>query len=133
MLADVILAAAELQVAGEEAGLDSDDVFWVLERLVPSLEARRGGYLAHHHEPPLFAMRDLLKDLDLASALFGASGSTTPMTDLSRALVADVAWETPDLDISAAIRPYRNAASVSWIGSRPSSVASDGNREVGVP
>ena len=31
MLADVILAAAELQVAGEGAGLDPDDVFWVLE------------------------------------------------------------------------------------------------------
>ncbi len=38
MLADVVLWAAELQVAGEGAGLEPDDVFWVLERLVPALE-----------------------------------------------------------------------------------------------
>lgn len=133
MLADVILAAAELQVAGEEAGLEGEDVFWVLERLVPALEARRGGYLAHHHDPALFAMRDLLKDLDLALALFGASGARTPLTALSHTLVADAAWETPDLDISAVIRPYRNEASLLWTGSPPSSVASDRSREVGVP
>jgi 3-hydroxyisobutyrate dehydrogenase-like beta-hydroxyacid dehydrogenase len=132
MLADVILAAAELQVAGEEVGLAGDDVFWVLERLVPLLEARRSGYLAHHHDPALFAMRDLLKDLDLASGLFGASGATTPLTELSRTLVADVAWESPDLDISAVIRPYRDAATSPWTGSRPTSVASDGSRKVGV-
>ena len=43
MLADVILAAAELQVAGEDAGLEPDDVFWVLERIAPSLEAAASG------------------------------------------------------------------------------------------
>ena len=133
MLADVILAAAELQVAGEEAGLDGEDVFWVLERLAPALEARRRGYLEHRHEPALFAMRDLLKDLDLASALFDASGAATPLTALSRTLVADAAWETPDLDVSAVIRPYRNKASLRWTGSPPGSVASDRSREVGVP
>ena len=42
MLADVILAAAELQVAGENAGLDPDDVFFVLDRVAPSLEAAAG-------------------------------------------------------------------------------------------
>ena len=45
MLADVILAAAELQVAGERSGLRPDDVFWVLQRQAPGLEARRQGYI----------------------------------------------------------------------------------------
>jgi 3-hydroxyisobutyrate dehydrogenase-like beta-hydroxyacid dehydrogenase len=132
MLADIVLAAAELQVAGEEAGLDGDDVFWVLERLAPSLGVRRDGYLEHRHAPALFAVRDLLKDLDFASALFDESGVETPLTELSRTLVADVAWETPDLDISAVIRSYREAASLRWTGSPPSAVASDGTRGVGV-
>ena len=116
MLADVMLAASELQVAGEEAGLDSDDIFWILQRFVPALEVRRDGFLAHRHAPALFAVRDLLKDLDLASGLYDSEGARTPMTDLARTLVADVAWETPDLDISAVIRPYRKAASFRWSG-----------------
>src|SRR5258705_1944333 len=61
MLADVVLAAAELQVAGESAGLDPEDVFWVLERIAPALEARRPGYIEGRHTPP-FALRGLRKD-----------------------------------------------------------------------
>lgn len=75
MLADVILAAAELQVAGEDAGLDPEDVFWVLQRFAPALEARRAGYLQDRHTPTQFALRDLRKDLDLALALFGRSAA----------------------------------------------------------
>ena len=43
MLGAVIMAAAELQTAGEAAGLDPGDVFWVLARLAPLLEMRRAG------------------------------------------------------------------------------------------
>ncbi len=107
MLADLILAAAELQVAGEKAGLAPDDVFWVLERLVPQLEIRRRGYLENRHEPALFAMRDLRKDLDLAVDLFGRSSAITPLTDIARDLIAAEAGTSPDLDITAAIRRYR--------------------------
>ena len=106
MLADVILAAAELQVAGEVAGLDPDEVFWVLKRFVPALEARRSGYLEGRYAPQ-FALRDLRKDLDFALALFGKSGSRTPLTRSSRELVAAAAATTPDDDISAVVRPYR--------------------------
>ena len=112
MLADVLLAAAELQVAGEAAGLDPDEVFWVLERFVPALEARRPGYLADRHEPQ-FALRDLRKDLDLALALFGGSSSSTPLTYVSSDLVTAAAEAMPYLDVSAVIRPYREAASSS--------------------
>jgi 3-hydroxyisobutyrate dehydrogenase-like beta-hydroxyacid dehydrogenase len=107
MLADVILAAAELQVAGEEAGLAPDDVFWVLERLAPGLEIRRRGYLENRHDPAMFAMRDLRKDLDLAVDMFGRSAGRTPLTAVARQLVVAAAGADPDLDITVAIRAYR--------------------------
>jgi 3-hydroxyisobutyrate dehydrogenase len=107
MLADVTLAAAELQVAGEGAGLDPDDVFWVLQRFAPALEARRAGYIEDRHTPPMFALRDLRKDLDLALALFAKSAAPTPLTSSSSDLVSAAAAATPDLDISAVVRPYR--------------------------
>jgi 3-hydroxyisobutyrate dehydrogenase-like beta-hydroxyacid dehydrogenase len=108
MLADLILAAAELQVAGEGAGLDPDDVFWVLQRMVPGLEPRRAGLIEDRHSPTMFALRDLLKDVDLALALFGRSGADTPLTHSSSKLVSAAAAETPDLDISAVARRYRH-------------------------
>jgi 3-hydroxyisobutyrate dehydrogenase-like beta-hydroxyacid dehydrogenase len=114
MLADVILAAAELQVAGEDAGLDPDDVFWVLRRLVPALEARRAGLIEGRHEPPMFALRDLRKDLDLAVALFDKSGVSMPLTRSSRELVTAAATATPDDDISAVVRPYRQVRQGGW-------------------
>lgn len=107
MLADVVLAAAELQVAGEKAGLNADDVFWVLTRFAPTLESRRGGFVAGNHTPTLFALRDLRKDLNFALDLFGASAAATPITDQARNLVSAAADQTPDLDITAVANPYR--------------------------
>ena len=74
MIADVILAAAELQVAGEDAGLDPEDVFFVLARVAPSLQPRKAG-LEGYDTPRLFALRDLRKDVDLAMSLYGASAT----------------------------------------------------------
>jgi 3-hydroxyisobutyrate dehydrogenase-like beta-hydroxyacid dehydrogenase len=119
MLADVILAAGELQVAGENAGLDPDDVFWVLQRFAPALEARRAGLIEDRHTPTQFALRDLRKDLDLALTLYGKSGAYTPLTQASRSLVTAAATATPDLDISAVVRPYREAASEAGRGRPP--------------
>lgn len=116
MLADVILAAAELQVAGEDAGLDPEDVFWVLTRIAPALEARRAGFIEDRHVPPMFALRDLHKDLDFAATLFDGSGASTPLTRSSAELVAAAARSTPDLDISAVVQPYRQAAGSAHVG-----------------
>jgi 3-hydroxyisobutyrate dehydrogenase-like beta-hydroxyacid dehydrogenase len=110
MLADVVLAAAELQVAGERAGLQPDDVFWVLARMAPLLAARRGGIVDDRHEPTLFALRDLRKDLDLAVGLFGRSEAETPLTVEARRLVAASAARYGDQDITAVARPYRDVA-----------------------
>jgi 3-hydroxyisobutyrate dehydrogenase-like beta-hydroxyacid dehydrogenase len=107
MLADVIVAAAELQVAGEGTGLDPDDVFWVLERVAPLLEARRAGLIEDRHTPPMFAMRDLAKDVGLALALFERSEARTPLTRSASELVSAAAAMTPDADISAVVEPYR--------------------------
>ena len=110
MLADVILAAAELQVAGEDAGLDPDDVFFVLNRVAPSLVARQAG-LEGHRTATLFALRDLAKDVDLAMVLFDASATKAPLTRWSRERVDEAAAATPDLDISAVAQLYRQGVS----------------------
>jgi 3-hydroxyisobutyrate dehydrogenase len=110
MLGDVILAAAELQVAGERAGLDPGDVFWALQRLVPSLGARRAGLVDDRQAPALFALRDLAKDLDLALALDGRSAADVPLTRLARSLVIEAAQQTGDLEITSVVRRYRSAS-----------------------
>ena len=106
MLGVLTTAAAELQTAGLAVGLDGKDVFWVLTRLAPSLEMRRAGYLDGRHEPTLFAVRDLLKDLDLALELFHRSTAQAPLTALVRELVGEAAAKGPDLDITAVITRY---------------------------
>ena len=107
MLADILAAAAELQVAGEQAGLDSSDVFYALERLAPVLGPRRHGFVENRHEPTLFALRDLLKDLDLAAAMFGQASSRTPVTANVRGQFAGLTGEAGDLDVTAVAIPYR--------------------------
>ena len=107
MLADVTVAAAELLAAGDATGLDREHVFWVLARLAPSLELRRAGYLEDRHEPTLFALRDLRKDLDLALEFFHRSGASVPVTALTRELVEEAMVGGADLDITAVARRYR--------------------------
>ena len=109
MLATVVVAAAELQVAGEEAGLDPAQVFWVLARLAPVLEPRRAGYLEDRHEPAQFTVRDLRKDLDLALGILGGSTGTLPVTSLVRSQVDAATVEWGNLDITAMIRSCRAA------------------------
>jgi 3-hydroxyisobutyrate dehydrogenase len=106
MLATIALAAAELQTAGEAASLNPKDVFWVLARLAPALEMRRSGYLDRRHEPTLFAVRDLRKDLDLALELFQRSHAEAPLITLVHSLVGEVVAESGDLDITALITRY---------------------------
>lgn len=107
MLAVVIEAAAELQVAGEGADIDAGDVFWVLTRQVPGLEARRAGLIENRHEPALFALRDLDKDVNLGQALFVGSAGRMPLILEAAALIGAAAAANPDMDISAVSRPYR--------------------------
>jgi 3-hydroxyisobutyrate dehydrogenase-like beta-hydroxyacid dehydrogenase len=106
MLGALVFIAAELETAGKGAGLDPAVTFDLLTRFVPSLAIRRAGYLEDRHEPTMFALRDLKKDLDLALSVFHHKGAHVPITALVREWVAAAAAAGPDLDISAVIRRY---------------------------
>jgi 3-hydroxyisobutyrate dehydrogenase-like beta-hydroxyacid dehydrogenase len=106
MLAAILLAAAELAAAGKAAGLEPATTFDVLERFVPMLGLRRAGFLEDRHEPAMFALRDLHKDLELALSLFQRAGADVPLTTLLRGWVEELAGAHPNLDISAVARRY---------------------------
>src|SRR3989440_3601763 len=103
----VSTGAAELMAAGASHGLDPEQVLTVLARIWPGLKLREAGFVNHVHEPTMFAVRDLLKDLDLALALYrSGTPSAVPLTTLTREMVAGVAATAPDLDISAIVNAY---------------------------
>lgn len=109
MLAVVTAGAAELMSTASAHGLNLEEVFSLLARIAPGLKVREAGFLRHVHEPTMFAVRDMLKDLDLGLALYrSADGSApkVPLTSLARDLFADVAAQTPDQDISAIVNAY---------------------------
>jgi 3-hydroxyisobutyrate dehydrogenase-like beta-hydroxyacid dehydrogenase len=109
MLAIVSAAAAELMAAGTRQGLEPEQVFWALSRVAPGLKVREAGFVRHLHEPTMFAVRDMLKDLDLGLALYQparASELSVPLTSLTRQLYARVASQSPDLDLSAIVNAY---------------------------
>ena len=107
MLALVTAGAAELQQAGQSAGLDPGDVFWILARMAPSLEVRRPAYVAGELQATMFALHDLRKDLDLALELFHAEDAPVPMTALAREVVGLALVDDADHDIGAIVRLYR--------------------------
>lgn len=105
----VSAGAAELMVAGRAQGVDPEQVFGILSRIAPGLKVREAGFVRNIHEPALFAVRDILKDLDLALALYQRApvvGSNVPLTSVTRELFAGVASRLPDQDISAIVTAY---------------------------
>jgi 3-hydroxyisobutyrate dehydrogenase-like beta-hydroxyacid dehydrogenase len=103
----VSTGAAELMAAAATHGVDPEETLTVLARVWPGLKLREAGFVKHVHEPTMFAVRDLLKDLDLALALYRSeTPSAVPLTSLTREMVAGVASTTPDLDISAIVNAY---------------------------
>jgi 3-hydroxyisobutyrate dehydrogenase-like beta-hydroxyacid dehydrogenase len=109
MLAITSAAAAELLAAGTAAELNSDQIFWVLTRFVPALKTRESGFLREQHEPTMFAVRDLIKDLGLALDVYRRADAAVPLTLETRALFADIAPESNDLDISAIVKRYASS------------------------
>jgi 3-hydroxyisobutyrate dehydrogenase-like beta-hydroxyacid dehydrogenase len=106
MLGALILIAAELETAATGAGLDPGTTFDIITRFVPSLAVRRAGYLHDKHEPTMFALRDLQKDLHLALSLFHDVEAHVPLTALVREWIDEAAGEDGNLDISAVVRRY---------------------------
>jgi 3-hydroxyisobutyrate dehydrogenase-like beta-hydroxyacid dehydrogenase len=105
----VSAGAAELMAAGTAQGVDPNEIFTVLTRIAPGLKVREAGFARNTHEPTMFAVRDILKDLDLGLALYQRApglGSRVPLTAMTRELFAGVASRVPDLDISAIVTAY---------------------------
>jgi 3-hydroxyisobutyrate dehydrogenase-like beta-hydroxyacid dehydrogenase len=105
----VSAGAGELMAAGTAQGLDPEQVFAILSRIAPGLRVREAGFVRNIHEPTLFAVRDILKDLDLGLALYQrAPGvrSKVPLTAVTRELYAAVASRLPEQDISAITTAY---------------------------
>ena len=95
--------------AGTAQGLDPEQVFTVLSRVAPGLKVREAGFVRNIHEPAMFAVRDLLKDLDLGLALYQrapGARSKVPLTGVTRELFAAVSSRMPDQDISAIATAY---------------------------
>ncbi len=107
MLGIISAAAAELLAAGTASGLEGGQVFWALARFAPLLKAREAGFLRDQHQPTMFAVRDLLKDLDLALDVYRRSGVPVPLTLETRGLFSDAMNQSADLDISAIVRRYQ--------------------------
>jgi 3-hydroxyisobutyrate dehydrogenase len=106
MLGITSAAAAELLAAGTAAGLDREQVFWALLRYAPGLKAREAGFIRDTHEPAMFAVRDLVKDLGLALDVYNRANAAVPLTREARALFAETATDSSDLDISAIVTAY---------------------------
>lgn len=106
MLGITSAAAAELLAAGTAAGLDREQVFWALARFAPALKAREAGFMRGQHEPTMFAVHDLVKDLDLALEVYERAKANVPLSREVRALFADTASQSSDLDISAVVNEY---------------------------
>ncbi|HVH63453.1 MAG TPA: NAD(P)-dependent oxidoreductase [Candidatus Dormibacteraeota bacterium] len=105
-LADIYAITVELLAAGAAAGLKTEDVFAILTRFVPDLPRRRAGLVDHQYEPVTFAMRDMVKDLEQATALYKRVGAKTPITDQTKELYKRATQAAPDLEVSAIATLY---------------------------
>jgi 3-hydroxyisobutyrate dehydrogenase-like beta-hydroxyacid dehydrogenase len=106
MLMSVTALAAELLAAGTAAGADEEDLFWLLTRFVPLLAGRRAGLVEHQYEPVTFALRDALKDLNLATEMFRAAGARAPLATATTELYALAARSVGELDLAAIASMY---------------------------
>lgn len=105
MLGVTSAAAAELIAAGNAMRLDRAEVFSILARYAPGLAVRERGFLHDLHTPPMFAVRDLVKDLDLALRAYSDAGVPTPVVREAREVYVDTMRESAALDISAVVKP----------------------------
>jgi 3-hydroxyisobutyrate dehydrogenase-like beta-hydroxyacid dehydrogenase len=106
MIAGVSALAAELLAAGTAAGLKAEDVFWVISRVAPVLNARKAGFVEHRYEPVTFALRDALKDVRMAIELFERAGAQAPLTGKVKELYERAVKTAGDLDMSAIATVY---------------------------
>ena len=108
MLAGVYALTSELMAAGVAAGLPPEEVFFVLNRIAPLLTQRKAGFVEHRYEPVTFALRDALKDLELAHQLFRSLSASTPLSEDTRRLFEKAAVTHADAEMSAVASLYED-------------------------
>jgi 3-hydroxyisobutyrate dehydrogenase len=107
MLAITSAAGAEMVEAGLRAGLTRDEAFeWVL-RHTPFLERRKSAYLGGPYEPLTFALKDMLKDVDLGLALFDGPDFPMPILEAVQQAYAEVVDEHGNEELTAVLERYR--------------------------
>jgi 3-hydroxyisobutyrate dehydrogenase-like beta-hydroxyacid dehydrogenase len=119
MLGITSAAAAELLAAGTAAGLDREQVFWALLRFAPALKAREAGFMRDKHEPTMFAVHDLVKDLALALDLYDRAHAAVPLTRATRELFDETASASSELDISAIVTAYSSGNRRAYLQTEP--------------
>jgi 3-hydroxyisobutyrate dehydrogenase-like beta-hydroxyacid dehydrogenase len=108
MLGGVYALASELMSAGVAAGVPAEEVFFILNRFAPLLTQRKAGFVEHRYEPVTFALRDMVKDLELGHDLFQRLGVSTPMSEETRRLYEKAMQHHADDEVSAVASLYED-------------------------
>jgi 3-hydroxyisobutyrate dehydrogenase-like beta-hydroxyacid dehydrogenase len=101
MLGGSLALASELQRLGTAAGLDPMVVWSALAARFPYLASQEAAFVGHRHDRVNFALRDLVKDLDLAVGLERETGTTAPITDHVRRIFDAAPPEVQRLSVTA--------------------------------
>jgi len=109
MLALTTAAGAELHEAGVRAGLTHEEAFEWVKRHAPYLDTRRSGFLGGPYAPVTFALKDMLKDVDLSLELFDGPTFPMPILDAVRAAYAEVAGKVGEEELTAVLERYRRS------------------------
>jgi 3-hydroxyisobutyrate dehydrogenase-like beta-hydroxyacid dehydrogenase len=107
MLAITSAAGAEMVAAAVRAGLTPEEAFEWVVRHTPYLEMRKSGYLGGPYEPVTFALKDMLKDVDLGLELFDGPEFPMPIVEEVRQAFADVVDEHGEEELTAVLERYR--------------------------
>jgi 3-hydroxyisobutyrate dehydrogenase-like beta-hydroxyacid dehydrogenase len=107
MLAITSAAGAEMVAAAVRAGLTPEEAFEWVVRHAPYLEMRKSGYLGGPYEPVTFALKDMLKDVDLGLELFDGPEFPMPIVEEVRQAFADVVDEHGEEELTAVLERYR--------------------------
>ncbi|HEX4216114.1 MAG TPA: NAD(P)-dependent oxidoreductase [Candidatus Dormibacteraeota bacterium] len=106
MLGAVSAFTAEMLAAADREGLDAETTFGLLSRMVPYLSARRRGYIERSHDNPMFELRAMRKDLDLALDAGHEAGAALPLLASVRELFAMAEPAHADEEITGLIEEY---------------------------
>jgi 3-hydroxyisobutyrate dehydrogenase len=107
MLAITTAAGAEMLEAGIRTGLTPEEAFEWVKRHAPYLETRKSGYLGGPYEPLTFSLKDMLKDVDLALALFDGRDYPMPIVEAVREAYREVLHEHGEEELTAVLERYR--------------------------